>query len=264
MWNYRFWLLLTEQLDRNAYNGLFDEELNKLLPALTHRTQRQHLELMHGFNWTGYIAAAVRRAGITSPEEVDERVHEIVVRLLVSPGGLFRDYEERRHGPFDLRFRRAVGNAVRNLVEKERNRRRYIPSVAIRHDFVPGGVTVDDLAARAIPNQDATAIDGFRELVLRRLGEMALRVLDARLEGLEMRSLPGLSSYTVKVIVQSIKKLAKDYAEAVGDFAFLREVERLMASEAATVQRRRDAMQQKVKVGPATSLGIRQPASSPS
>ena len=41
----------------------------------------------------------------------------------------------------DLRFKRSVGNAIRNMVEKERNRRRWLPTVSIGQEFKPGGVT---------------------------------------------------------------------------------------------------------------------------
>ena len=43
-----------------------------------------------------------------------------------SPGACSRDYDERQHGPLDLRFKRAVANAIRNMVEKQRNARRLL------------------------------------------------------------------------------------------------------------------------------------------
>ena len=247
MWSFQFWLLLREQLDRDAYNDLFRQELERLLSRLTDPMQRQHAETMLDFDWTRYMAGAVRRStGITSQDEIDEKVHEIVIRMLVSPGGLFRDYDERRHGPFDLRFKRTLANLLKNLSEKERNRRRYIPSVPIRQEFEPGGITADDLVARGTPEGDPRLLDDFRELVRRQLGAIAVRVFDARQEGIEMKTLPGVSSYTVKKTVQEIKSLAKKYAVAVGDPNLLRQIERLMAAEEMTVQRRKAAMSQRV------------------
>ena len=58
-----------------------------------------------------------------------------------------------------------------------------------------------------------------------------------------MKNVPGVSSYTVKKTVQEIKSLAKKYAIAVGDPNLLHQIERLMAAEEMTVQRRKAAMQ---------------------
>jgi len=246
MWSFRLWRLLREQLDPAAYNALFAEELERLLSRLTDPVQRQHAEGMRDFNWTNYIAAAVRRSGFTNQNEVEEKTHEIVVRLLVHPGGLFRDYNERLHGPFRLRFKRALSNSLKNLTEKERNRRRYIPAVSIRQEFVPGAVTPDDLVARGTPEGDPGTIDRFREMVRRHLGDTAVTILDARLQGMEMKEL-GMTSYTTKKLVQGIKNLARKYA--VGDPDLLARIERLMAAEERTVQRRQATMRQRAGVG---------------
>ena len=104
-------------------------------------------------------------------------------------GKLFRGYDPRIHGPMELRFRRSVGNAIRNLVAKEKTRRRYLPSVPIAQEFVPGSVTPDDLPAKSAQDDDSKVIENFRELVRRRLGGLGLAVLDARLGGEEMKSL---------------------------------------------------------------------------
>jgi hypothetical protein len=83
------------------------------------------------------------------------------------------------------------------------------------------------------------------------LGSVAVEIFDARLEGIEMKTLPSISSYAVKKAVQEIKALAGKYAIAVGDPSLLHQVERLMAAEEATVQRRkaaRGAMSRRVNV----------------
>ena len=100
----------------SAYNDLFRQELERLLSRLTDPTQRQHAETMLDFDWTRYIAGAIRRsAGITNQDEIDEKVHEIVIRMLVSPGGLFRDYDERRHGPFPFEVQKDTGQSAQEL-----------------------------------------------------------------------------------------------------------------------------------------------------
>jgi len=48
MWSFQFWLLLREQIDRDAYNDLFRQELERLLSRLTDPVQRQHAESMRG------------------------------------------------------------------------------------------------------------------------------------------------------------------------------------------------------------------------
>jgi hypothetical protein len=148
----------------------------------------------------------------------------------------------------DKRFKCAVGNAIRNLVAKEKTRRRYLPSVPIAQEFVPGSVTADELPAKTAPQDDEKIIHDFRELVRRRLGDLAVAVLDLRLEGGETKSLVGCPSlgspgkWVIKKIVQDVKRLAREYALGIGDPQLLRGIERAMAGESETVGRRRAAM----------------------
>jgi len=90
--------------DPQQYNQLFDGELGKL--SVSSPEHRQAIERMRGFNWVGYIAKSLRNSGYRDQRDVAERTHDIVVKLLI--GGLFRDFDERRHGPLDLRFKRAT------------------------------------------------------------------------------------------------------------------------------------------------------------
>jgi hypothetical protein len=227
--------------DPAEYNQLFDDELGKL--SASSPEHREALERMRGFNWVGYIAKSVRNAGYRDQREVAERTHDIVVKMLV--GGLFKDYDEQQHGPLDLRFKRSVANAIRNMVEKDRNRRRSLPSVGIDQEFRPGGVGVDDLRDRpADDGGEEKVIDDFRQFVRSRLGELAIAVLDARLQGQETKSLVGREDlgspgrYVVKRVVGQVKSLAREYAQRRDDPAFLRDIERAFQREEATVQRR--------------------------
>jgi hypothetical protein len=112
------------------YDHLFDKELEKVIARTHDPAHRQALERMRGFNWTCYIAASIRNSGYRDQREIQERTHDIVVKLLT--GGMFRDYDEQRQGPMDIRFTRSVGNAIRNMVGLERNRRRLLPTVPHR------------------------------------------------------------------------------------------------------------------------------------
>ena len=51
-------------------------------------------------------------------------------------GKLFSGYDPRVHGPMDKRFKASVANSIRNLVAKEKTRRRYLPTTSIAQEFV--------------------------------------------------------------------------------------------------------------------------------
>ena len=70
---------------------------------------------------------------------------------------------------------------MKKVAEKERNRRRFIPTVSIGQDFQPGGIMADHLPDRASPENDEKVVDDFRRLVGKRLGQLGVAVLDARL-----------------------------------------------------------------------------------
>ena len=112
--DFRLWLLVVEHdLNPAEYDALFDRELARLLPRISHPGEQARLHGMIGYGWTNYIAASLRNAGFRDQASLQEKVHDVIVGLLVSPGGLFRDYDESRHGPFDLRWKRSVANACR-------------------------------------------------------------------------------------------------------------------------------------------------------
>ena len=231
--------------DPKQYNRLFDDELEKVITKTSDPAHRQILERLRRFNWLSYIIGSVWHAGYRDQRERDEKTHDVVVKLLT--GKLFTGYDPRLHGPMDLRFRRSVGNAVRNLVEKERNRKRLLPTVPIGQEFQPGAVTADELPDR-LPTDDEKVIDDFRKLVRKHLGELGVAVLDVRLGGGETKSLVGSPSlgspgkWTVKRVVWAVRQLAREYATSLGDSELLRRIERAMAGEQETIGRRRAAM----------------------
>ena len=170
--SFRLWLIENYfTFDAGQYNRLFADELGKLQASTPEH--RQAIERMRNFNWVGYIAKSLRNAGYRDQREVQERTHDIVVKMLF--GGLFRDYDEERHGPLDLRFKRATANAIKNMVEKQKNARRLLPTVPI------GQERGDDLPDRTAAGGEEKVIDDFRRLVRNRLGELGIAVLDARL-----------------------------------------------------------------------------------
>ncbi len=202
---------------------------------------------MRGFGWLSYVAASVRNAGFRDQREIQEKAHEIAVKLLM--GTLFKGYVEKVSGPMDLRFKRSVSNAIRNLVEKEKNRRHHLPTIPITQEVEPASMTVHDDS-----NNEKIIID-FRRLVRRRLGQLGVAVLDVRLAGGETKSLVGQASlgspgrWGVKRTVQDLKRLAREYAASLGDPGFLRDIERAMGKEAGTIETRRRATAARQVVG---------------
>jgi hypothetical protein len=227
------------------YDQLFNDELEKVIARVRDPEALEHLR---GFDWLAYVSSWVRHAGYRDYREVQEKTHDIVVKLLT--GTLFRGYDPRIHGPMELRFKCAVKNAIRNMIQKEKTRRRNIPSVSIQQEFTPGSVTADDLPAPSARDDDSKVVEDFRRLVRRRLGDLAVAVLDARLDGIETKSLVGCPSlgspgkWTVKKVVAGIKRLAGKFFK--GDPDLLRRVERAMAAEGDTVGKRLAAMAARV------------------
>ncbi len=87
-------------------------------------------------------------------------------------------------------------------------------------------------------------IHDFRRLVRKRLGDLGVAVLNARLAGEETKSLVGRAErgspgkFVVKRVVCQIKELVREYARSLGDSELLRRIERAMASEEETVAKR--------------------------
>ena len=237
---FRLWFFLQENFDPAAYDGLFNQELDAVLPSIRDPDERSRLTALRG-GWTNYIAACLRNAGFRDQRDLEEKIHDVVVKLLFSPGGLFRDYDQQRHGPLDRRFKRSAANAAVNIAEKERNRRKFLNPVP-GTEF--GNARVEDLPARRVPNHDPMLIDRFRMLLQSRLGDLAVAIFDARLDGRETKSLIGLPElnrpgrYVVKRTVRQIKNLAGDFARASDYPDFLRRVERLIDADVATAARR--------------------------
>ena len=239
----RLWLVENYDLNPAEYDRLFDEELRRLLPRISDPDERNRLQQMVGTRWTAYLAASLKNSfGYRDQQGLQEKIHDVVVRLLVSPGGLFRDYDPMRHGDFTFRWRASVRNAIINMVAKERNRRRLIPTIPIGQEFRPGSaMDVPDRPSVAI---DEKVIEDFRRLVLNRIGSLALAILDARLAGQETKSLVGRSDlgtpshWAIKQAVQATKNLSREFAERLGDPAFQQQIARAMDKEATTVRKR--------------------------
>ena len=248
MWSFPYWLArrhakfalllrlseVSELFDRQAYNALFNRELTALAHQRTTPDQQQRLEQLRGFDWVGYIDKSLRNAGFKE-HDLDELAQAVVVKLLIQPGQLFRGWTDQ---PLDRRFKASVRNAVLNLVEKRRNRRRLLPSTPIANRFEPGSAHELPIARQS----NGTLIDEFREFLRQQLGDHAVAVFDHRVEGRDTKEFvgqDGMTSYRLKLTVQAIKSAARQFAE--GDPAFLAMVDRALAAEEKTFGKRRAA-----------------------
>lgn len=231
-----------EFFDRAAFNRVFDQELRSTLDRISASEAREEARNLLGWDWINYIESSLKSAGFRDPNDLQEHTQGIVVKLLVQPGQLFRGWKPQQHGPLDRRFKNSVWNAIRNIAEKEQTRHRYLPSRSIGTTFEPGDVMASELKARQSGRHEV--IEEFRTLVYSRLGELALTVLDHRLEGRETKELIGLPSlgtpsrHQVKQAVRAIKAVAQQFAQQTGDTGFLRMIEAAMAKESETVRKR--------------------------
>ena len=221
--------------DPAEYNAVFEKELDDLLERINDEEARQQILALQGFDWSSYILNSLKRAGIKDDDAQQEDFHEIAVRLLVSPGKLFQ-WNPEEHGPLAFRFKSSVWNAIRNIVEKRRNRRKWMVNAD------PAAIA-ERTPERA--SQSHEIIDVFRKLVKERLGNLAAEILDQRLSGDETKKLVGIgtaSAFYVKKAVGEIKELAGRFAARIGDQSFADMVSRAMEAEAETLAKRRAAV----------------------
>ena len=221
--------------DPAEYNAVFEKELDDLLERIDDEGARQQIQALQGFDWSAYILNSLKRAGIKDDDAQQEDFHEIAVQLLVSPGKLFQ-WNPTEHGPLAFRFKSSVWNAIRNIVEKRRNRRKWMVNAD------PAAIA-ERTPERA--SQSHEIIDVFRRLVRQRLGELALQILDQRLSGGETKKLVEIgtaSAFFVKKEVQAIKDLADRFAFRIGDQSFAQMVSKAMERETATVAKRQAAI----------------------
>jgi hypothetical protein len=225
-----------EWFNPSDYNQIFDGQLEKLIHRLPDGEARQQAMTLRGFDWANYIVRSLQRSGFKD-DDIQEHFHQIVIKLLVEPGRLFKGWEPQRHGPLDRRHRRSIWNLIRNIVQKRQNQRKWMTAV--------DPVAMADRFAGRAPYSDL--IDQFRNLVAQRLGKLALEILDARLAGEDSKKLVGkaangtASAYYIRRETSALKRLAYEFAQQTGDPAFLRLVDQAFSAQAATVKKRQQA-----------------------
>lgn len=227
-----------DYFDPQQYNSAFVEGLNELLGRIQDPTARDQVTAMKSFDFGNYISRSLQRSGFRG-DDVQEHLHDVVVRLLLKPGKLFRGWNPKQHGSLDRRFKAAVWNRIRNISEKERNRRKWTTPT--------DPTTMGAMYAGREPHS-SSLVDQFRSLVAQRLGTLGVFILDWRLGGRETRDLVGMPElgsptvYRIKREVQQLKQLAHDFAVQHDDPDFLRSIERGMEGEAKTAQKRQQTV----------------------
>jgi len=217
---------ITEMFPRQAMNQVVRRALEDVIPQVDDPEIRSDLERLYQMDYSAFVDRSLRSAGFRDPE-LDELVHDILVKLVVSPGGLVSRW--KRDAPLSFRFKRAVKNAVTTLGERASKRRRR---------FTP---LPDDELQEKQPQSQEDLITDFRQWLGKTLGDSAVVVFDARLDGRDVKDLIGTAvgiptAYALKRIVQQIKAAAVRWAGT--DPAFQEKVRRLMDAEAKTVSKR--------------------------
>lgn len=226
-----------EWFDPQAFNPVFQQQLDALLNRITDSEARRQVSELRTFDFGNYISRSLRRAGFRDDEE-QEAFQQVIFKLVVSPPGrLFARWEPGKHGPLERRFRAATWNAIRNIAEKARNRRRWMTS----HD---PSIMAGQFAGRA-PYSDL--IDQFRSLVAQKLGPLATAILDRKIAGEDSSKMVGRaefgtpSAYYIRREVSAIKELARQFARETGDKVFLNMVNQAFSAQSATVAKRQQA-----------------------
>jgi len=225
----RLWEVSGE-FPRGELNALFKTQIEKLISQTDDPEAVRNLRQSLDMDIIGYIDRAARNSGVKE-HDLDHVVHDIVVRLLVSPGTLFSGWKGQS---FLGRLKLSIRNALLNHRAARMTRRKRIPAVSMHG----GGEAAMDVPAPQ--SQSETLIQAFREFLLEKHGQAALAVFDERLAGGETKSLvgqPGLeTSYKIKKVVQAIKKTAEEFGAGAPEFLAL--VRRAMEEEAETVGKR--------------------------
>ena len=179
-------LEVSTEFPRAAVNDVFNKQIDRLRHQMPDDLRRE-LEQAKGFDLVGYTARSLRNAGFQLAD-IDPMAHDVIVKLLVDPGNLVRGWQ----GPastFMPRVKVSVRNAVLNMVDKRQRRRRWVRPVA------PDQV---DVAMHAAPQSPDETIERFRQDVQEQLGDLAVAVLDARLDGVSLGALEPATDGRVK------------------------------------------------------------------
>jgi len=216
---------VSELFDREGFNDLFYDGIRRL--HAEHPFEQREWDRLLRFDYVGYIDRSLRSSGFRD-HDLDSMVHDLVVQMAVV-GGLFRNYQKGQ--PFLPRFITAVRNGTINLSKRRRVRTRRFSDTPV-DEFDPAGTDAET----------DTLTDEFRSYVRTALGNVAVRVLDHRLNDGDTKDLVGEpeleTSYRVKQMVKRLKIAAKGFAQSHHEPELYRRVIRAFEDEQQTLSRR--------------------------
>ena len=236
----------TDYFDPQKYNSAFVAGMEEEMGRINDPAAREQIMALKDFDFGNYISRSLARSGFRG-HELQDTFHDLVVKLLLRPGRLFKGWQPSKHGPLEKRFRRSVWNFIRTKATQN-NRRRERTTVT---DPV---VLAGTIAGRQ--SHSSALVDQFRKLVANRLGKLASYILDWRLEGNQVKDLVGIpfmgnsiSSFALKREINELKRLFHEFAIQHDDPGFLNAVKRGISGEAKTVAKRQQAMAARRQVG---------------
>jgi DNA-directed RNA polymerase specialized sigma24 family protein len=208
---------------RHVFNLTFRDEITKVLESEEISQEvRQDLLSIKDIDLVGYTDSSLRRSGFKD-FELDELVSDILVRLLVTPGSLFKKWDRR--SPMTGRLKVAIRNSIITLAKKSQRRRKRFQELP---DSLAAPPCIDDIGL----------INAFRDSLRNQFGDAHVQVLDVRLAGNDIKGLVGSpqipSSYRLKQIVQDIKRFVVGW----GDSCLQKAVAQMQVREEETLNKR--------------------------
>ena len=200
---------------------------------------------MLGSSWTNYIAASLRNAGSETRQVFKKKSTMSSSSCSCHRAGCFGTTMRHDKGLSTFDGKGRCRTSLENIAEKERNRRRFLPS----HLHRPGVSTwwCDRYAGSCVtgPREMTKWSKIFADSWEIALGSWAL--LFSMLDWRERKrrgwfgreDLGSPSRNVIRQVVLAIKTLARQYASGLGDPAFFRDLERAMEREGETIAKRR-------------------------
>jgi hypothetical protein len=212
---------VSEYFPKQYFNEAFREACEKILmseqlaPAV-----REDLLRVKGLDLVGYADSSLRRSSVQD-FELDATVSEILVRLLITPGSLFKKWD--RKSPISARLKVAIRNSIITMAKKRQKRAKRSEELTA------------DLAS-PLCRDDSETINAFRDALRSQYGDDHVRVLDARLAGDEVKTLVSSlgSAWRIKAIVRDIKSFVVGW----GDECLQRAVAQMQVKEEETLAKR--------------------------
>jgi hypothetical protein len=212
---------VSEYFPKQYFNQAFKEACERILASEQLAPEvRKDLLRAKEIDLVGYADSSLRRSSVQD-FELDEAVSEILVRLLITPGSLFKKWD--RKSPMSARLKVAIRNSIITMAKKRQKRAKRSEELTA------------DLAS-PLCHDDSETINAFRDALRSQFGDDHVRVLDARLAGEEVKTLVSSlgSAWRIKAIVRDIKSFVVGW----GDECLQRAVAQMQVKEEETLARR--------------------------